>query len=218
MQPVVEPLEPDDDWQREDWLLATGANDDCQSVDWQRELLEAQMDSLESIEAARDRAGQLIDAAEYMLDRTFEEWRGPSCAPKPSRRCTVAAPSLPSHLQPSWTRDRIRHPPRSQPRSATRRAPLAATCSACPRPSIRHPINCWLASLLAARLPRCSIGQRCVGALAESDQTRGVHHMRMEQVELPNNVLKSSCRDLWILREPARSTCPSASSRGAERR
>jgi hypothetical protein len=73
MQPVVEPLEPDDDWQREDWLLADWQNDDCQSVDWQRELLEAQMDSLESIEAARDRAGQLIDAAEYMLDRTFEE-------------------------------------------------------------------------------------------------------------------------------------------------
>jgi hypothetical protein len=83
VQLAVEPLEPDDDWQRGDWqgdewqhehsLREDRLHEDWLQAEWERQFLEAQLNSMDRIEAARDRAEQLIDAAEYMLDRTFEE-------------------------------------------------------------------------------------------------------------------------------------------------
>ena len=88
VRPVVEPIERDDDWHRADWqgddwqhddrlgedhLLEDRLHEDWLQAEWERQFHEAQLNGLDRAEAARERAEQLIDAAEYMLDRTFEE-------------------------------------------------------------------------------------------------------------------------------------------------
>jgi hypothetical protein len=85
---VVEPIELDDEWQRADWqsddwqhedhlredhLLRDRLHEDWLQAEWERQFHEAQLNGLDRAEAARERAERLIDAAEYMLDRTFEE-------------------------------------------------------------------------------------------------------------------------------------------------
>jgi hypothetical protein len=88
VQPAVEPFEQDEDWQRADWqgddwqhedrmdenhLLEDRLHEDWLQAEWERQFLEAQLDGLDRAQAARERAERLVDAAEYMLDRTFEE-------------------------------------------------------------------------------------------------------------------------------------------------
>jgi hypothetical protein len=59
--PVVEPAEPDVEPHVDSY------------IDWQRDLLEAQLSSMERIEHSRERAAQSIEAAEYMLTHILDE-------------------------------------------------------------------------------------------------------------------------------------------------
>jgi hypothetical protein len=57
VEPAVEAAEPDVD----------------PYIDWQRDLLEAQLSSMERIESSRARAEQSIEAAEYLLSHILDE-------------------------------------------------------------------------------------------------------------------------------------------------
>ena len=57
VEPVVEPAEPDVD----------------PYIDWQRDLLEAQLSGMERISSSRERAAQSIESAEYMLSHILDE-------------------------------------------------------------------------------------------------------------------------------------------------
>lgn len=57
VEPVVEPTEPDVD----------------PYIDWQRDLLEAQLSGMERISSSRERAAQSIESAEYMLSHILDD-------------------------------------------------------------------------------------------------------------------------------------------------
>ena len=62
--PVVEPVAP---------VVEFAEPDVDPYIDWQRDLLEAQLSSMERIGQSRERAAQSIESAEYMLSHILDE-------------------------------------------------------------------------------------------------------------------------------------------------
>ena len=91
--PVVEPAEPDVD----------------PYIDWQRDLLEAQLSSMERIGNSRERAVQSIEAAEYMLGQILDECAVVMLTPEATeqlqrhRAALADAPSIEDNETPSAT-------------------------------------------------------------------------------------------------------------------
>ena len=89
VEPAVEPAEPDVD----------------PYIDWQRDLLEAQLSRMERIGSSRERAAQSIESAEYMLSHILDECAAVMLTPEAveqlqRHRATLSATLAVEHDEP----------------------------------------------------------------------------------------------------------------------